>query len=141
VVLSTESEGANRARMLSAAITGTFITGDDFSVHGQWSGRAKAWYQNAELLKVIENGKAFEPVEGNTGENASEMFTRKIGNAVYLAVFNYADQPKELTIDAKRIGLSPQKEYLVHEILQGNKAGMTIKIGAADAALYKFEVK
>jgi alpha-galactosidase len=141
VVLSTESEGANRARMLSATITGTVITGDDFSVHGQWSARAKALYQNKEWLKVIENGKAFEPIEGNTGENASEMFTRKIGNVVYLAVFNYSNEPKEITIDAKRVGLSPQKEYLVHEIIQNNKAGMTIKIGAADAALYKFEEK
>jgi alpha-galactosidase len=141
VVLSTESEGANRARMLSATITGTVISGDDFSVHGQWSARAKAVYQNKEWLKVIENGKAFEPIEGNTGENASEMFTRKIGNVVYLAVFNYSGDPKEFTIDAKRVGLSPQKEYLVHEILQNNKAGMNIKIGAADAALYKFEEK
>ncbi|WPU92261.1 alpha-galactosidase [Mucilaginibacter sabulilitoris] len=141
VVLSTESKGANRARMLSAAITGTFITGDDFSEHGQWSARAKAWYQNKELLKVIENGKAFEPVEGNTGENASEMFTRKIGNAVYLAVFNYSNEPKQLTIDAKRIGLSLQKKYIVRELLQGNQASMNIKIGAADAALYKLEVK
>jgi alpha-galactosidase len=141
VVLSTESEGANRARMLSSVITGTFITGDDFSVHGPWSDRAKAWYQNKELIKVVENGKAFEPVEGNTGQNASEMFTRKIGNDIYLAVFNYSNEPKEFTIDAKRVGLPAQKEYIVSEILKGNKANMNIKIDAADAALYKFEIK
>lgn len=141
VVLSTENEGVNRARMLSAVITGTFITGDDFSTHGQWSDRAKAWYQNKELLKVVENGKAFAPVEGNTGQNASEMFTRKIGNDLYLAVFNYADEAKDIPLDMKRIGLPAQKEYIVTEILKGTKAGASIKIGASDAALYKFEPK
>ncbi|WP_184543002.1 alpha-galactosidase [Mucilaginibacter sp. FT3.2] len=138
VVLNNESEGANRARMLSAMITGTFITGDDFSVHGQWSARAMAWYQNPEIMAVIKNGKAFKPVEGNTGENASELFTQKIGNAYYVAIFNYSDNPKEFTLDFKRLGLPAQK-YKVTEVLQGTNTAINVKLPAADAALYKFE--
>lgn len=143
VVLATESEGTNRARMLSAMITGTFITGDDFSVHGQWSARAIAWYQNSEILTVIKNGKTFKPVEGNTGENASEMFTQKIGNCIYIALFNYGNKPKTFAFDNKRLGLNPTASYEVHELLQGNTINpkTSFKLGGSDAALYKFEIK
>lgn len=143
VVLSTETEGANRARMLSAIITGTFITGDDFSEHGQWSNRAKKWYQDAAILQVIKNGKAFKPVEGNTGENASEMFTQKIGNSIYIALFNYGSNAKTFTIDAKRLGLSPANSYNLHELLRGNIVHKTpeLKLDGGDAALYKLEME
>jgi alpha-galactosidase len=140
VVLNNESEGANRARMLSAIVTGTFITGDDFSVHGQWSARAIVWYQNPEILTVIKNGKSFKPVEGNTGENASELFTQKIGNAYYVAIFNYSDKPKEFALDFKRLDL-PEQKYKVTEILKGTNTDLNVKLPAADAVLYKFEFK
>lgn len=141
VVLSTESEGANRARMLSAVVTGSFITGDDFSTHGQWSDRAKALYQNQEILKIVANGKAFKPVEGNTETSTTEQFTIKIGNSFYLALFNYGAEDKTYTIDRKRIGLEENKEFGVKSLLQDYtvdlKGGIAVKAG--DAVLFKFE--
>lgn len=137
VVLSTEKEGVNRARILSALITGTFITGDDFSVKGQWSAIAKSMYQNQELLEIIKNGKAFEPIEGNTGTNATEMFARKIGDDFYLAVFNYADKPRMFSIDFKRLGLQLTQKHTVYDVLNNNKIITDINIDAQDAALYK----
>lgn len=143
VVLSTESEGTNRARMLSAIITGTFITGDDFSVHGTWSSRAKTWYQDPEILKVIQNGKTFKPVDGNTGENASEIFTQKIGNSIYIALFNYGKDAKTFSFNGKRLGLSGTASYELHELLQGDVLGGTLsfKLDGSDAALYKLDLK
>ncbi len=128
--------------MLSAVITGTFITGDDFSEHGQWSNRAKAWYQNKELLKVIENGKTFKPVEGNTGENASEVFIQKIGNSIYIAAFNYGNDTKTFNMDAKRLGFNATASYKVFELLHGNTMDKTLsfKLNGGDAALYKLDI-
>jgi len=139
VVLSAEKEGVNRARILSALITGTFVTGDDFSINGHWSSVAKSLYQNQELLKIIKNGKAFEPVEGNTGTSATEMFTSKIGNDFYLAVFNYSDKPKVFSIDLKRLGLQLKQKYTVSEVLRDNKLITDINVDAASAALYQFK--
>jgi alpha-galactosidase len=139
VVLSTEKEGANRARILSALITGTFITGDDFSINGHWSSVAKSLYQNPDLLKIIKNGKAFEPLEGNTGTGATEMFTAKTGTDFYLAVFNYSDEPKVFPIDLKRFGLHPEQKYTVNEVLSGVKYVQGINVDAASAALYEFK--
>ncbi|AYL96455.1 alpha-galactosidase [Mucilaginibacter celer] len=140
VVLNTESEGANRARMLSAVVTGTFITGDDFSTHGQWSDRAKAMYQNPEILKIVANGKAFRPVEGNTGTETTEQFVTKIGNTTYLALFNYGTEAKTFTIDAKRTGLDPAKRYKGSSLLQrSGKSYDSFVVAAGDADLYKLE--
>ena len=141
VVLASQSEGENRARMLSSVITGTFITGDDFSTHGPWSQHAKDWYQNPELLRIVENGKAFEPVEGNTGNGPASMFVRKIDGSLYLAVFNYGQAPASFTIDAARIGLATGRSYTGVELLQGGRltleSSATVTLPAADAALYK----
>ncbi|MEO3408072.1 alpha-galactosidase [Mucilaginibacter sp. CAU 1740] len=141
VVLSTESEGANRARMLSAIVTGTFITGDDFSTHGQWSDRAKALYQNPEILKIVANGKAFKPVEGNTETGTTEQFTIQIGNSFYLAVFNYGSEDKNYTIDRKRLGLKDDKELSIKSLVQDytvNTNGSVV-VKAGDAMMLKLE--
>ena len=145
LVLDRQSVGENRARVLSGIITGTFITGDDFSEHGPWSEHAKEWYQQKELLKIIENGKAFLPVEGNTGTGASNMFSRRIGDNLYLAVFNYDTNAQTLVIDAKRIGLSQEHLYNGSELLQGGKISLNnstkINMPGADAMLFKFKVQ
>jgi len=145
VVMDHQSEGENRARMLSAVITGTFITGDDFSTHGQWSDHAKQWYQDADFLTMIKNGKAFRPVEGNTGQGTSNMFVRQIGNYYYLAVFNYEKSPKQLVINARRIGLNANKVYQGIELFRKTgislKGSQTIDMPAADAMVFKFLTK
>jgi len=146
IVFSDEQEGANHARMISGLVTGSFITGDDFSEHGPWSSRAQRFYQDPELLKIVENGKAFRPVEGNTGKGASEMFVRRTGNFFYLAVFNYSAEPKIYSLDAGRVGLPLQKHYKALELISGqpvsfDAGSMQLEVKAADAALYKFELE
>ena len=57
--------------MISAAlITGTLITGDDFSGEGQWKPVAKEWLQDPQLLKLSASGVTFRPVEGNSSDKA-----------------------------------------------------------------------
>jgi alpha-galactosidase len=145
VVLARQTEGENRARMLSSVITGTFITGDDFSTHGPWSQRAMDWYKNPELLKIVANGKAFMPVEGNTDKAPSALFTRQIDGYLYLAIFNYGQTAASVTIDAARIGLKPSRSYTAAELLQGGQVALTgsagITIPAADAAIYKIKIE
>ena len=144
LVLGTETPGVNRARVLSGIITGTFFTGDDFSTTGQWTGVAKKLYQNKALLKVIKNGKAFRPVEGNTGDKTTEMFTQWIGNDFYLAVFNYSNDAKEYKISRQRLGLSLNQKYTIENLLPGDapvsltQLPSISKLPANDAALYKF---
>jgi alpha-galactosidase len=85
------------------------------------------------------------PVEGDTGTCASNMFSRKIGNTLYLAVFNYDTNPQTFVIDAKRIGLSQDHLYKGSELLQGGQVSLNnstkINMPGADAMLFKFKVQ
>ncbi|ALL06770.1 hypothetical protein AQ505_15485 [Pedobacter sp. PACM 27299] len=96
VVLGDETVGANKARTLSAIVTGTLLVGDDFSVEGQWKERAAELFQNQEVLSVLKDGKSFRPLQSNT--EASELFVKQMGNDTYVAIFNYEDQPKTFTL-------------------------------------------
>jgi alpha-galactosidase len=141
VVFADETMGANRARLLSALITGTWISGDDFTINGQWSARAKKFFQDAELIALVKNGKAFRPIEGNTGTSASEVFTKKIGSNFYIAVVNYSKNSKAFSLSSQRLGIDVSKIIQVRELLQGNtielKDGIKLMLNGADAALYK----
>ncbi|MBB5394640.1 alpha-galactosidase [Mucilaginibacter sp. AK015] len=143
VVFADETIGANRARLLSAIITGTWISGDDFSVTGQWTARVKKYYQDAELLSVIQNGKAFRPLEGNV--TTSEVFTKQTGDRFYLAVINYGKQAREYALSPRRLGIDVSKIISTKELLQHNAIGVAntlqFKVNGADAVLYQFVLK
>ncbi|RFZ94044.1 alpha-galactosidase [Mucilaginibacter conchicola] len=145
VVFNDETEGANRARLLSALITGTWLSGDDLSTHGQWSERIKKYYEKPELLEVVKPGKAFRPVDGNTGKGASAIFSKREGNVFYVAAFNYGKQPTSYSLTADRLGINFKTLLNGKELLQNNpiinNGALQFKLGGADAALYKFTVK
>lgn len=145
VVFSDQSDGENNARFLSAIVTGTCITGDDFSLQGKWTGTAKRLLNNTDILKVLEDGKAFLPVEGNRGKSASPLFIKLVGDVKYLAVFNYSDEAKVFNIDFSRMGLKINWTYnaenLVNRITADLKNNQMISLAGKDAAIFKITLK
>ncbi|OOQ59061.1 alpha-galactosidase [Mucilaginibacter pedocola] len=145
VVFNNEAEGANRARLLSALVTGTWISGDDFSKHGQWTERVKHYYQNPELLKLVKDGKSFSPADGDAKTDAAEVFTKQVGKTFYVAVFNYDKAARNYSLSYARLGLPAGKILSVKEVLQNNaielNSNIQLKLDGADAALYKFILK
>jgi len=138
VVFDEVSPGENRARFLSSVITGTCISGDDFSSFGPWSSRARTWFQDTAFLAVVRNGKAFLPLEGNVG--TSPVFYRWIGEALYVAVFNFDGQPREFSIDASRLGL-PLRAFSATDLFSGVRSGtLSVRLGAADATLLRITI-
>lgn len=122
VVLGEESEAANTSRMLSAIVTGTFITGDDFSRSGEWKASAKLLFQNPDLLQVIKDGKAFRPVEGVMGSGASNLFVKASGKYRYIAIFNYENKISTSTLDFLRMGIDEHsidsmQNLITHQII------------------------
>ncbi|MDG3581087.1 T9SS type A sorting domain-containing protein [Galbibacter pacificus] len=141
IVFGNSSEGENRARLASAIVTGTIITGDDFSSSGNWGNTAKELLQNEALLKLAKNGKAFRPVEGNTGDRANEVFVNQVDGVNYVAVFNYGDQ-KSYNIALDRLGFT-NEGYCVKELFTGdmfalNGNSLQVNLGAKDVVFYEF---
>jgi alpha-galactosidase len=143
VVFGTEGEGSNKARLTSALITGTLITGDDYSSEGPWLSAARKWLQNEELLKIARSGLAFMPVDGNTADKASELFLRKDNGSLYIAVLNYAVGPKQFSIPLRKLGLN-KDSYAATELF--GKKDITIRrslkltLKDADAAIFKVKL-
>jgi alpha-galactosidase len=139
VVLGEESLGANKARTLSAIVTGTLIVGDDFSVRGQWDDRAAELFQNQALLDVIKDGKAFRPLESD--KDASSLFTKKSENTHYLAIFNYTDKEEKHVINAAELGLKTFQGYQLEDIFTHQPVShhdtIEITVEAGNAALIK----
>lgn len=143
IVLEGGADGENRARITSGAITGIFMSGDDFSKAGNESTKIKAkkFLTNRDINKMAIIEKSFQPVECDSSR-ASEMFTYFTGKKFYLAVFNYSANPKRYEIDFKRIGLFSTTDYTIKELWSGlqiqGKGEMNIVIPGKDVVVYKF---
>ncbi|MRG47156.1 alpha-galactosidase [Chitinophaga sp. SYP-B3965] len=132
VVFADETPGANRARLTSAIVTGTLITGDDYSVHSSASSAAQQLLQNPDLLKVAQQEGIFRPIDHHTGETPSNMFMTTGGKYTYLAVVNYSNQPATFVVDLP---------YKSKELFSGKtvsqKGKMSITVNPADAVIYR----
>lgn len=148
LVFGAETAGENRARLASGIVTGTWITGDDFSTAGAWTTTSQTLLQNEDLLTLAVEGKVFIPVEGNTGNQANEVFVKNIGNKYYLAIFNYGGSAKNFAVDLARAGLSGTDVYATKELFSGaqnlrqmaaNAQGtFSITVPASDAVIVEF---
>jgi len=144
IVFASEKEGANRARLTSGLITGTLILGDDFSTAGAWNETAKKLLQNEELLAIPKSGVAFMPLNGNTGDQANEVFVRKIDGSLYMAVLNFDGKKKLFTIPLDRLGIK-NSSYQAKELFSGKdlKINKVLKyeLNGADAAIIKIALR
>jgi alpha-galactosidase len=144
IVLDGHSEGENRARVTSSAITGIFISGDDFSTAGSAMGkqRAEQLLTNAAIDDVARIHQSFEPVEGNTGDHAASLFFHQGTNCLYLAVFNFSNTDQDFTLDPERLGLKTGAFNHFQELWSGSNQSISnpllIHLPSKDAALYKF---
>ena len=144
VVFNKESEGANRARLAAALVTGTLITGDNYAEKGPWAKTALKLLQNKSLLEVIKDGRSFRPVDANTGNKAVNVFVKTVGDNIYLAVFNYSNNPLTYTLPFTRLGLSQSTKYNSIELFSGSHAKWSgtveLTVPSSDAMLYLINI-
>ena len=93
-----------RSRLLSAIISGGMIL-DSSRLADDPQGRdlARSVYDNRNLLAVASEGIAFRPVEGDTGDRAAALFSRRSSHGVYVALFNYDGSSRTIAIRLDRI--------------------------------------
>lgn len=76
IVMEGVTDGENRARLTSSAITGLFLLGDDLSDSGDAATKAKVkrTATNADINEIARTCKSFRPVETGVGDKAADMF-------------------------------------------------------------------
>jgi alpha-galactosidase len=128
VVFTNAGEGMNRARLVSSLVTGTLMTGDDYSAAGPWRTRARQLLQNKEVLAVVGRGKSFRPVYCNTGNRGVPVFEK----GRYVAVINYEDRPREFVIPVS----GKFKGIFGGEAVQSDVSRLKVKIAGNDAEIF-----
>jgi alpha-galactosidase len=143
IVLGGYSDGENRARVTSAAISGIMISGDDLSDDGDATAkqRAKEDLTNGEINQMARIKKSFRPVEGNTDDRAASLFTWADRDTFYLAVFNYSDRKVTMQTDLARAGLRTDGPIYFQELWSHAHGVATdtldISLEPEDAKLFK----
>lgn len=139
VVLRDASDGENRARITSSAITGLYIIGDDFSEPGDKIAKNRAMsYLTNPAINRMATGVAFKPLEGDD-DKCENCFVRHEANGdIYLVCFNYGDSNKTFSISPERLGIASFDLFEATELWSGKRADLSqgMPVATKDANVY-----
>jgi alpha-galactosidase len=100
-------------------------------------------FQNKDLLDIARSGKAFLPLEGNTGKSANNVFYSAINGFMYIAFLNYSSASMHFNIPLTRVGLK-ESTYTSRELFQLKEVVsvqfINLKVAASDAAILKIKI-
>lgn len=152
-----ESDGVNRARITSGVITGSFITGDNYSdkvdagYPEKSRERALTLLTNEDVNEIPRTCRAFRPVEGNASasQNAENLMAYENSKYVYLAVINYgktifSNIKDQVSFD--RLGIDANNVKDIKELWTGSSinpttTGFTYDVPYSDARIYRITKK
>jgi hypothetical protein len=137
---------AAQTRVNSAVISGTVFMNSDDVDNPAAQELMKKLLTNKQVNEVALKGKAFRPVEGNTGTGAADMFVMKDGADYYVAVFNYTNEPVTKTLDFKRAGIPAASKAKATDLWTNKDSEITagqlkVELNGAQSMLYKIKAK
>ncbi|MCM1109599.1 MAG: hypothetical protein NC336_00120 [Clostridium sp.] len=145
IVFKGVSEGENRARLTSSAITGVFFLGDDMSQTGDSTTveRLKRMATVDRINSMARRTKSFRPVYAGNDDKASDTFEYRDGKTLWVAVFNYSEDTKQVEIPFHDLGIASSEVGSVTELWTDRPyfpvKSLSSEIGAKDAMI--FEIK
>jgi alpha-galactosidase len=148
--LGARSVIEGKSRLLSAIISGGMIIDSSrLADDPQGQELAEAVYSNRSWLSVAAEGKTFRPIEGNTGDKATDVFVLSSAHGAYVAVFNYNEKDAQtITIPLGRIdkALSSSSSIPVIDIASGASlpaahADVSVKLSPSESTLLELRWK
>ncbi len=145
-LLKGETFEAAQSRVTALAISGTLYLGSDDVRNTKAQELMEKLMTNPAVNNVAKIGKAFRPLEGNTGQSAADMFLLEDKGAYYAALFNYANAPAERTLSYTRAGIPVADKYTVTNLWTGEEKTLSfvdmqsqlkVSLKAYESALYK----
>ncbi|CAM4326616.1 hypothetical protein FHS16_000867 [Paenibacillus endophyticus] len=139
------SYAASQSRVNSAVISGTvFLNSDDVNDPAAQE-LMKQLLTNKQVNEVALKGKAFKPVEGNTGTASADVFVLKDGKDYYVAVFNFTNEAAVKSVDFARAGLPHASKVKVTDLWTNETTQATgslqVDLLGAQSKLFKITVK
>jgi len=152
VVLYPYTEGENRARVTSVVITGTYISGDNFSTSGLLPGnpiartKAQKFLTNPDINDIARMGKSFYPVRGyqpSASKGAENLFMYNAGKYLYLVVFNFTTNTINASVGMDELGLGVNKTYSTRELWSGTTGtvagALSTSVPMMDVQVFRIE--
>lgn len=150
-----ESDGVNRARLTSGAITGAYLTGDNFSdnVAAGFPDKSREsalkLLTNEDVNEIPRTCGSFRPLYGNAnvGSNAETLLSYENDAYVYLAVFSYTLlKPTMGTMTFADLGVDEANVAAIKELWTGERVtpsggGFTYNCPYYDARIYRISKK
>lgn len=149
-------EGANRARVTSAVITGIYMLGDNFSLKGNYPGNLEARKRaikvttNPDINAIARLGHSFYPIEGYIIEQphlSEKLFMCETEECTYVVIFNF-DSTNNLSgkINLDRINLKKKSIINTTELWTGKKGiinndALLYDVSPQDVQVYKINKK
>jgi hypothetical protein len=139
-----------KSRLLSAIISGGMILDSSrLADDAQAQELAQGVYGNRFWLSVAAEDKTFRPIEGDTGDKATDAFVRPSAHGVYVALFNYDEKhPRAITIPFDRIDktLAAAPSISVVDVasgatLQQGHADLSVKLSPSESTLLELRWK
>jgi len=148
--LGARSVDEGKSRLLSAIISGGMVL-DSSRLADDPEGQelAKAVYSNRAWMKVGAEGKTFLPIEGDTGDQGSNVFYRPTLHGAYVAIFNLdGKKGQAFSVPLSRIekkltdGSSVQvADVATGATLQAAKANLSVELAPAASTLVELRWK
>ena len=142
IVYNGVSEGENRARITSSAITGVYFLGDDMSLQGNAQTKAKVVRHttNAGINEIARTCPSFRPVTIAQGDRGSDMFYHRTDKELYVALFNFKSKPAHRSVPLQRLGLA-EGSYKAVELWSGDEIEVSgyleCDVAAHDVKVYR----
>ena len=132
-----------QSRLISGAVTGMMLNGDNLSSSAGRSAAA-TYLSNPALNDVARTGRTFRPIEGNTDDRAVDRFVRQDGDTWLIAAFNYSTLfSASKTIDFARAGL-PAGSYRAVNLWDNSastvSSSMSVSLGARQGKLFRLRL-
>jgi len=133
-------EGA-QTRVNAVAISGTLYLNSDDVTRPESQQLMKQLLTNPRVNELAMKGKAFRPVEGNTGADSSDTFVMEDNGVYYLAVFNFSKEAAEKTIDLARADIAlPYKQMIdlwTNNSIQDDDGQLKLNLKGMESKLYQ----
>lgn len=145
IVLEGVTDGENRARVTSSAITGVYLLGDDMSKEADPAVKKRIIKNvtNPAINQMARECKSFRPVELGTGDRANDIFYHPAEDGMYVAIFNFGDKAATKNIPLRRLGLSEGTDYSATELWTSDKSNfhgtLSTEIPAKDVRVFKIK--
>ncbi len=154
------TEGENRARLTSGAVTGMMLIADNFSPSDKTGRgnntlsrmRAQTLLLNKDIIQMADMGKSFRPVYGykeydGQHDHAQSLFCYRADSIIYVAAFNYTGNTVNYSVPLADVGLvetdqiGEVKELWMQKDVTIANQTLSASVPAKDVRVYRITLK